>query len=318
MKRKLLFGAFWGVLLVCVAIAGVVTAGILERNIQSGYRVGATYMTMNNPFYSVIDEELQLMIESQGDMLLTRDPALSQEKQNEQIHELLQDGIDILVVNPVDYQEIHPALEEAKSAGVPVVIVDSQVSEPDLAECTIVSDNYGAGVLCAEHLMETRDSARILLLEHPEAQSSIDRIQGFCDAIQGNENYQAVETIDSQGQLEIAMPRVSEFLEQNGSVDVVMALNDPSALGAIAALEEHDYLDQTLVYGVDGAPEAKGMIRENSMTATVAQSPIQIGQTTAEVVYQILNGQECQKEIIVPVELITSENVDQFSADGWQ
>lgn len=318
MKRKLVFSAFWGVLLVCVAIAGVVAAGVLERNIQSGYRVGATYMTMNNPFYSVIDEELQLMIESQGDTLLTRDPALSQEKQNEQIHELLQDGIDILVVNPVDYQEIHPALEEAKSAGVPVVIVDSQVSEPDLAACTIVSDNYGAGVLCAEHLMETRDSARILLLEHPEAQSGIDRIQGFCDAIQGNANYQVVETIDSQGQLEIAMPRVSEFLEQNGSVDVVMALNDPSALGAIAALEEHDYLDQTLVYGVDGAPEAKGMIRENSMTATVAQSPIQIGQTTAEVVYQILHGQECQKEIVVPVELITSENVDQFSADGWQ
>lgn len=318
MKRKLLFSAFWGVLLVCVVIAGVVATGILERNIQSGYRVGATYMTMNNPFYSVIDEELQLMIESQGDTLLTRDPALSQEKQNEQIHELLEEGIDILVVNPVDYQEIHPALKEAKSAGVPVVIVDSQVSEPDLAVCTIVSDNYGAGVLCAEHLMETRDSARILLLEHPEAQSSIDRIQGFCDAIQGNENYQAVEMIDSQGQLEIAMPRVSEFLEQNGSVDVVMALNDPSALGAIAALEEHDYLDQTLVYGVDGAPEAKGMIRENSMTATVAQSPIQIGQTTAEVVYQILHGQECQKEIVVPVELITSENVDQFSADGWQ
>ena len=52
-------------------------------------RIGATYMTMNNPFYSVIDEELRLMIESRGDILLTRDPALSQERQNEQIRNLL-------------------------------------------------------------------------------------------------------------------------------------------------------------------------------------------------------------------------------------
>ena len=43
-------------------------------------RIGATYMTMNNPFYSVIDEELRLMIESRGDILLTRDPALDQDK----------------------------------------------------------------------------------------------------------------------------------------------------------------------------------------------------------------------------------------------
>lgn len=54
------------------------------------------------------------------------------------------------------------------------------------------------------------------------------------------------------------------------------------------------------------------------MTATVAQSPIQIGQTTAQVIYQILSGQAYESEIIVPVELITAENVEQFGSDGWQ
>lgn len=56
-----------------------------------------------------------------------------------------------------------------------------------------------------------------------------------------------------------------------------MALNDPSALGAMAALQEHGLLENTAVYGVDGAPEAKSMIREGVMTATAAQSPIRIG-----------------------------------------
>lgn len=308
-------------LVVCSVVLTVwlcLTLGIWGKQDEAPLRIGATYMTMNNPFYSVIDEELRLMIESRGDILLTRDPALDQDKQNDQIHELLAGGIDLLVINPVDFQQIRPALEEARDAGVPVVIVDSQVSDPALVACTIASDNYGAGVLCAEHLMRTRDSAHIALLEHPTAQSGLDRIKGFCDTIAGQPQYQIVGRASSDGQLELAMPALGSLLDADPDIDVVMALNDPTALGAMAALEELQLLDRTLVYGVDGSPEAKNMIFEGVMTATVAQSPIQIGQTTAQVIYQILSGEDYASEIIVPVELITAENVEQFGADGWQ
>lgn len=294
------------------------TLGVWGDKQEQPLRIGATYMTMNNPFYSVIDEELRLMIESRGDILLTRDPALDQNKQNDQIHELLSNGIDLLVINPVDFQQILPALEEARQANVPVVIVDSQVSDPALVACTIASDNYGAGVLCAEHLMQTRDSARIALLEHPAAQSAVDRIQGFCDTIADHPQYQIAGRANSDGQLELAMPALNSLLDADPTIDVVMALNDPTALGAMAALEERNLLDRTQVYGVDGAPEAKNMIFEGVMTATVAQSPIEIGQETAQVIYQILAGEPHDTEIIVPVKLITIDNVNQFGSDGWQ
>lgn len=315
MKWRRLFLAVCGVVL---AAWLCLTLGAWEEQQETPLRIGATYMTMNNPFYSVIDEELRLMIESRGDILLTRDPALDQNKQNDQIHELLAGGIDLLVINPVDFQQIRPALEEAREADVPVVIVDSQVSDPSLVACTIASDNYGAGVLCAEHLMSTRDSARIALLEHPTAQSAVDRIRGFCDTIAAHPQYQIAGRASSDGQLELAMPALDGLLDADPTIDVVMALNDPTALGAMAALEERHLLERTLVYGVDGAPEAKNMIFEGVMTATVAQSPIQIGQTTAQVIYQILSGQAYESEIIVPVELITAENVEQFGSDGWQ
>lgn len=315
MKWRRLFLAVCGVVL---AAWLCLTLGAWEEQQETPLRIGATYMTMNNPFYSVIDEELRLMIESRGDILLTRDPALDQDKQNDQIHELLAGGIDLLVINPVDFQQIRPALEEAREADVPVVIVDSQVSDPSLVACTIASDNYGAGVLCAEHLMSTRDSARIALLEHPTAQSAVDRIRGFCDTIAAHPQYQIAGRASSDGQLELAMPALDGLLDADPTIDVVMALNDPTALGAMAALEERHLLERTLVYGVDGAPEAKNMIFEGVMTATVAQSPIQIGQTTAQVIYQILSGQTYESEIIVPVELITEENVEQFGSDGWQ
>ena len=315
MKWRRLFLAVCGIVLTAWLC---LTLGAWKEQQETPLRIGATYMTMNNPFYSVIDEELRLMIESRGDILLTRDPALDQDKQNDQIHELLAGGIDLLVINPVDFQQIRPALEEARDADVPVVIVDSQVSDPSLVACTIASDNYGAGVLCAEHLMRTRDSARIALLEHPTAQSAVDRIQGFCDTIAAHPQYQIAGRASSDGQLELAMPALDGLLDANPTIDVVMALNDPTALGAMAALEERHLLERTLVYGVDGAPEAKNMIFEGVMTATVAQSPIQIGQTTAQVIYQILSDQAYESEIIVPVELITAENVEQFGSDGWQ
>ena len=313
-KKQMIYIVFTIMLVVCLyttlQFGGSCTA---DR-----YRIGATYMTMNNPFYSVIDEELRLMIESHGDILLTRDPALDQQKQNEQIHELIVEDVDILVVNPVNFLAISPALEEAHAAGIPVVIVDSRVSDEALAACTIASDNYGAGVLCAKHLMNTQDSASIILLEHPTAQSAVDRIQGFCDTIQNDSRYRIVGRTGSAGQLELAMPAVRALLEQGCAPNVIMALNDPSALGAMAALEEYGILAQTAVYGVDGAPEAKNMILEGAMTATVAQSPIQIGQMTAQTVYQILSGEDYEKEITVPVELITAENVGQFDIEGWQ
>lgn len=228
MKWRRLFLAVCGVVL---AAWLCLTLGAWEEQQETPLRIGATYMTMNNPFYSVIDEELRLMIESRGDILLTRDPALDQNKQNDQIHELLAGGIDLLVINPVDFQQIRPALEEAREADVPVVIVDSQVSDPSLVACTIASDNYGAGVLCAEHLMSTRDSARIALLEHPTAQSAVDRIRGFCDTIAAHPQYQIAGRASSDGQLELAMPALDGLLDADPTIDVVMALNDPTALG---------------------------------------------------------------------------------------
>lgn len=114
------------------------------------------------------------------------------------------------------------------------------------------------------------------------------------------------------------MPVLTELLEAGLHPDIVMALNDPSAMGAMAALEDYDMLESVSVYGVDGAPEAKSMIAEGVMTATVAQSPIRIGQIAAQSVYQILSGEPCQKEIIVPVELLTFENIGDAALDGWQ
>lgn len=288
------------------------------RGGEQCHRIGAVYMTMNNPFYTVIDNQVALKVDSEGDILMTRDPALSQERQNEEIRDLMAEGIDLLILTPVEWDKAQSVVQEVKSAGIPVVIVDTQVANHELVDCTIVSDNYNAGVQCAKDAMARRSSARIFLLCHSSTRSGENRIQGFLDTIASNPQYEVIASAETEGQTEISMPKVKKLLEKYGAPDIIMALNDPAALGALGALEQANLLDKTLVYGVDGTPEAKGMIKEGIMTATAAQSVYRMGQLVADTVYQILNGEPVESEIVIPVQLITKENIEEYNIDGWQ
>ena len=99
---------------------------------------------------------------------------------------------------------------------------------------------------------------------------------------------------------------VENVLPKTKDIDVVVALNDPSAMGAMAALDAEHMLSDVLVYGADGSPEAKTMIYKNRMTATAAQSP------------RITGKKPVESQYIVPVRLITRDNVEEYSLSGWQ
>lgn len=77
-------------------------------------------------------------------------------------------------------------------------------------------------------------------------------------------------------------------------------------------------LENVNVYGVDASPDSKALIKEGMMAASAAQFPSEIGKQAAEVIYRLLEGTDTQKNILVPVELITQENVDEFGIDRWQ
>ncbi len=280
---------------------------------------GSTYMTLNNPFFDVINEEMRNVIESNGDVLITMDPELSLEKQIDQIHYLMAEGCSVLIVNPVDSKGLADVLKEAKAQGIVVIAVDTNVyNGEDFIDYTVVSDNYRAGQLCAENMMAVTDAARILVLTHEAAYSAVERIQGFKDAIANFPNYQIVDEIECEGQLERSMPLIAQSIENGLSFDVVMALNDPSALGAVAALQETQRLDQVLVYGVDGTPECKVLVNDGFMQATVAQYPKKMGKKAVESAYRLLEGETDMVDEKVEVQIIDQSNIDEFSLESWQ
>ena len=114
------------------------------------------------------------------------------------------------------------------------------------------------------------------------------------------------------------MPVMENIIQANPKIDVVMGLNDPTAMGALAALQSAKRQNGVLIYGVDGAPDAKKLIKEGKMTATAAQSPKTIDKTAADIAYKLLAGKSVEKLILVPVFLIDKTNVDKYGLDGWQ
>lgn len=304
---------FFMVLIIFTVTYNIYTAPVAKHKV-----FGVSYMTMNNPFYKIINNEILKVVEKNNDTLITLDPELDVDKQNEQIYKFIDQKVDGIFINPIDFEQIEPALQAAKRANIPVIIIDAPVSDESLVNCTIVSDNYDAGVQCAKDMMERLDSANIVLLKHTTAKSAKERIEGFLSVIDNNEKYKVINEAECDGQLEIAMPKMQEIIAETPDIDVVMALNDPSALGVLAALEKNNKND-VMVYGIDGTPEIKALIGRNQMiVGTVAQSPIKMGQIAVENMYNILNGKKIEKNIIIPISLINKENLFKYDEDRWQ
>ena len=318
-RGERLFWSVMGVLL--LFLAALVMWQIMQtdyslRQAEHRHKFGAVYMTLNNPFYEIVDEEIRMEVSRRGDILISRDPALSVERQEEAVKELIDSGVELIFINPVDWQRIAPALQLAQEANVPVIAVDTNVEDENSVAATVVSDNYLAGQQCAEHLLAHAAGGKIALLQHSEARSSVDRIQGFLDGLALNPNFVVVDQAECRGQLELAMPAMQEMLKRHPDIDVVMALNDPTAMGAMAALQTVGRLDKVLVYGVDGVPETKEMIAGGHMMATAGQSPRALGRNAAEQAYKILAGEQVPKLMRLPTQLITKENLG-TDMRGW-
>lgn len=321
MKKGKLVALIVSVFIALLTMLGIYLHYKLVPYNENRVKIGATYMTMNNDFYKVLNNEIDKIVEEKNDILYTRDPALDVNKQTQQVELFIKKRVDIIIINPVDAdsKKLIKALKKAKETGIKVVVVDSQLSDNSPVDTTIVSDNYQAGVLCAQNLMQTQSSAKILLLEHQKAVSAVDRINGFLGTIKGHDGYQVVDRKDCLGQTEVAMPQVESVINSGVDFDTVMALNDQVAIGALAAIENMKVTAPIKIYGVDGSPDMKNLLATtSSIQATVAQSPLTIGEKAIQAGYRLYHNKKVDKEIIIPVEFMTSETVLNSDLTGWQ
>jgi ribose transport system substrate-binding protein len=188
----------------------------------------------------------------------------------------------------------------------------------DLVTAYAGSDNYNAGKVCGEDLIKRfPNGGPIAILDSPTMNSVRDRIDGFEAAINGH-NFNIVFRRDALGDLPTALRHTEDMLQSNPEVIAIMGGNDPTALGALAALKTANRMD-IVIYGVDGSPEAKAAMAEKGpLIGSGAQSPKNIGLESLKLGYKILKGETYDKRIPVPTFLINQDNVSQYGTTGWQ
>jgi ribose transport system substrate-binding protein len=303
--------------LVVIVILAITKLGFINKSNEKRKErktFGATFMSLNNPYFVELGLGLKGVIEENGDKLIMRDPQLDVKKQISIIEEMINQKVDGIFLNPADWIEIKPALEKARKANIPVFVLDTSVYNKDLVVTTVVSDNENAGILCARHLTEVLKitEGNIVILEHPTAKSAIERTDSFINEIKKFPNLKIIAKNSSDGQVEISMKIMEDILDshKNEKISAIMALNDPTAFGVIAALERKGRMKEVkAIYGVDGSSDAYKLIEAGKMTATAAQYPKEIGKIAAESAYKFISGEKISKEIKVPVKLITLEDI---------
>ncbi len=286
---------------------------------KEAYKFGYTCMDGTNPFFVIIEETIRGAVEANGDTLISTDPANDVTLQITQIEDMITQGIDAIFLNPAEAEGILPALDMLKEAGIPIINFDTEVADMEYIASYIGSDNYNAGYVCAVDLVEKiPEGGPIIVLDSPTMNSVVDRVNGFLDEIKGK-GFDIVAQQDAKGNLEISMGIAEDLLQAHGDVVAIFGGNDPTALGALAAANAAG-LEDVLIYGVDGSPDIKAEIASGNslIEGSGAQSPVAIAETSVEVMYKYMKGEEVEARYPVETFIITGKNVDQYGTDGWQ
>jgi ribose transport system substrate-binding protein len=269
-----------------------------------------TFQTMNNPFFVDLRDGLKRVVDGHGDRLVTLDAQFNSLKQKNDISDLLQQRPAAIFVNPVNWEGIRGSLAEARRKNVPVIVVDAPVSDPEMVLSQVASDNVEAGRLAAKALAEVNPKAKVVILHHSINKACIDRVDGFKEMIAQHPEMKILDVQEGKGTIEGGRPVMRDLLGRFPELDAAFPINDPSALGAISAIESAGKLGKVTVVAVDGSKEAAEAIRAGKLHSTSAQFPGEIGRVAAEAAYDHLARKAVVKDIKIPVKLITRANAD--------
>ncbi len=297
--------------LVAVAMVCLVVPNAKAEDKDGKLTIGVSFQEMNNPYFVVMNEAAEAIAKQLGAELLVTDARHDVNKQINDIEDMIQKGIDILILNPTDSVGVQGAVQSAKDAGVIVVCVDAQAEGP--LDSFVGSKNYDAGLYAGEYLVKLLNGkGKVAILDGIPVVPILERVKGFKDAVAKAPGIEIVDVQNGKQERSIALNVVENMIQGHPDLDGIFSVNDTGAYGALAAIDASGK-DIKLV-SVDGAPEAIKYIKEGgAFKATSAQYPrdqIRIGMAIALAKYW---GANIPKVIPVDVKLINKDNAEGFS-----
>jgi len=238
-----------------------------------------------------------------------------QEKQIQAIRSFITQGVDVIAFSPVVEGGWDEVLEEAKMAGIPVLLSDRAIKPDDnsLYATFIGSDFLEEGRRAARWLVEKKlasQSINVIELEGTiDSAPAIDRKKGFAEIIANYPKFQVIYSASGDFTEVGGQDRMKAALAIYGNqIHVVYAHNDDMALGAIKAIEEYGLRPgkDILIVSVDATAAAFKAMMAGKLNSTVECNPL-LGPQLMQAVKSLMAGRQ------LPMRIITSEGV--FSAE---
>lgn len=279
---------------------------------QDGLRIGMTFQEMNNPYFVSMQEALNEAAGALGASVVVTDAGHDVAKQIADVEDMLQQGIDILIVNPTDSAGIEGAVQAAHDAGVIVVAVDANANGP--VDSFVGSKNYDAGYLSCEYLANALGGeGQVAILDGIPVVPILQRVEGCRDALAEFDGIEIVDMQNGRQDRSIALGVAENMIQAHPNLGGIFSVNDGGAMGVLAAIEGSGR--DILLTSVDGAPEAVDAIQRGSaFIETTAQFPrdqIRIGLAMALAKHWGANV--VPAEVPIDVMVVDAENAADFS-----
>jgi len=286
--------------------------------------IGMSVKTLNAPYFVAQLNAVKAKVEEMGMKFVYNDAQDDIVRQISFVEDLLVQGIDLLILNPLDPKALIPATKSATKAGVPVMIIDSSIDPSADFITTVQSNNQRNGELVGEWLVKKIDGRKIRMVLMSGAQGNPvgrERRQGLIRGI-------TEQQLRSYGQVDLeilaqgwgnwtyigGLTAMEDILVAHPGINLLVSEQDAMALGALQAIEEAGRKDDIFVVAAaDGQKEAFELIMKGEYGATGLNNPVLISETVVEIAARYLLGErDFPKLIYTPAACIYKENVDQY------
>ena len=274
--------------------------------------VGVSVLTLTNPFFRVIGDNIAAELKKAGYDTVVVSGEFDVAAQRGQVKDFITAGHAAIVLCPCDSRAIGAAIREANEAGIPVFTADLGCLDPDAKVVShIATDNYSGGKQAGEAMIEALGEAggKVVILDFAQAESCNLRVKGFKEVIAAHNEagkpgkIEIVAELPGNGKTDEGYKAAEDALQSHADLAGIFAINDPSALGAWAALDKAGKTSQVKLVGFDGQPDGKQAIKDGKIFADPIQHPDQIGKTTAQSILKYLAGEEVEPQQLIPTAL---------------
>ena len=302
---------------------GLALATGCERKKSDQYVVGFSQMESNNPWRLAETKSLKDEAAKRGIQLVVTDAQGQTSKQVADVEDLIARRVDLILLAPREYEGLAPALQAAKAAKIPVVLVDREAAGTVGEDyVTLLASNFiEQGQRAAAWLAtQTKGTATIVeLTGTPGASVAADRAKGFRDGIAKYPNMTIVASQTgnfSRATGQNVMQNIAQSLGKK--ITAVYAHNDEMALGAAQALIAAGLTpgkDVTIV-SVDGERAALEAIDRGEIGATIESNP-RFGPLAFDTIDKLRRGESLPPKILVTDRVFDRSNAKRFIAEAY-